>query len=220
MEGKIVKVKDLAMLQYIYPEFITLSYVNFLNRDDKVIYVGKPFKGLDEYLAKNTKAYINTVGTPDIDLTTNEALIKYCYDKKQKNLSNSTKYFLEGLNDKDLWTAMKIFLQIGKLPYEIKKDVSIYKLFESFSEPTSVTLKVLFNLLETYPIGVLESSLLTFLERVVHNSNESVSNKYGLLINSTKNKYGKNIKPSLLAYTKSSKTDLDFINLIMSIRGV
>lgn len=220
MEGKCVKVKDLSMLQYIYPDFLTLTYVNFLNREDKVIYVGKPFKGLDEYLAKNTKTFINTVGTPEIDLTTNEALIKYCYEKKQKNLSNSTKYFLEGLNDKDLWTAMKIFLQIGKLPYEIKKDVSIYKLFQSFSEPTSNTLKIIFDLFDTYPMGVLESSLLTFLERVTHNSSESVSNKYGLLINSTKMKYGKNIKSSLLTYSKSNKTELDFINLVLSIRGV
>lgn len=220
MEGKIVKVKDLAMLQYIYPEFVVLSYVSFLNREDKVIYIGKPFKGLDEYLAKNTKAFINTVGTPDIDLTTNEALINFCYNKKQKKLNNSTKYFLEGLNDHDLWYAMKIFLQIGKLPYEIKKEVSIYKLFQSFSEPTSNTLNIIFNLLDAYPLGVLESSLLTFLERVMHNSNESVSNKYGLLINNTKVKYGKNIKSSLLTYCKSKKSQLDFINLILSIRGV
>lgn len=220
MEGKIVKVSDISFIQFCYPDYITLSYVTFLNREDKVIYTGKAFKGVDEYLKKNTKSYINTAGIPELDLSTREALIQWAYDKKGKNLSNTTKGFLESLNDKDFNFAIKIFLQIGKLPFDIKKGISIYTLFQSFSEPTPNTLKVLDSLLDTYPLSVLESSLITFLDKVTHNITDVSSNKYGLLISTTKQKYGKNIKPALTSYIKSEKTELDFINLILSIRGI
>ena len=110
MEGKIVKVSDISFIQFCYPDYITLSYVTFLNREDKVIYTGKAFKGVDEYLKKNTKSYINTVGIPELDLSTREALIQWAYNKKGKNLSNTTKGFLESLNDKDFNFSIKIFL--------------------------------------------------------------------------------------------------------------
>jgi hypothetical protein len=220
MQGKNVKVNNSNIITYMFPNYITLSYVTFLNRDDNVIYVGKPFKGFEEYLKKNTRNYISLVGNPDLDLSTNKALIEYCYEHKGKKLNNSTLYFLESLNDRDLWSTLKIFLQVGKLPYDIKKSISMYHLFQSFSEPTPATLKILFELMETYPLSILEASLLTFLDRVVHNMNESVSNKYGLLINNTRNKFGKNIRKSLLTYCKSPKHEVDFINLVLSIRGV
>lgn len=219
MINKIVKVNDISFIQYCYPEFITLSYVTFLNREDNVIYIGKPFKGLDDYLKKNTKSYINTVGMPDIDLTTRESLIKWAYARKDKKLNASTQRFLEGLNDKDFMYAIKIFLQIGKLPYEIKRGVSIYNLFKSFSSSTVDTLKILYALLDAYPLGVLESSLLTFLDKVANDLSETSSSSYGLLISNTRQKYGRNIKPALLNYTKSEKNELDFINLVLSIRS-
>lgn len=218
--GKNIKIDNPSIISFIYPNYITLNYVSFLNRDDNVIYTGKPFKNFEDYLKKNTKNYISLVGTPDLDLTTSKALIEYCYERKGKKLNNPTLHFLEGLTDKDLWSALKIFLQVGKLPYEVKRDASIYKLFDSFSESTPATLRVLFDLIDSYPLPILESSLLTFLERVTHNLNDSVSNTYGLLISNTKKKFGKNIKPSLVQYCKSNKTELDFINLILSIRGV
>ena len=220
MQREVVNIKDPSILSYIYPDYITLSYVSFLNRDDKVIYTGKPFKNFEDYLDKNTKTWISLVGNPTLDLTSNTSLIEFCYDLKGKTLNSSTLHFLEALTDKDLWYALKIFLQIGKLPYDVKKGVSIYSLFNSFSEPTPTTLKILFELVDSYPLPILESSLLTFLDRVSHNTSDNVSNKYGLLINTTRNKFGKNIKPSLLNYCKSEQSQLDFINLILNIRGV
>lgn len=219
MQREIVKVKDNSIVSYMYPDYIELSYVSFLNRDDKVIYTGKPFKNFEAYLDKNTSSWISLSGNPTLDLSENLALIEFCYDLKGKKLNSSTSHFLQALTDKDLWYALKIFLQIGKLPYDVKKGISIYALFNSFSEPTPVTLNILFDLVDTYPLSVLEASLLTFLDRVMNNLSENVNNKYGLLINTTRNKYGKNIKPSLLAYCKSSKSKLDFINLILNIRG-
>ena len=220
MQGKNVKVANQDIITYMFPNYKVLSYVTFLNREDNIIYTGKPFKGFEEYLKKNTKSYISLVGEYNLDISTNKALIEYCYEYKGKKLNNSTMYFLESLNDKDLWSALKVFLQIGKLPYDVKKNISMYHLFQSFSESTPATLKVLFDLLDTYPLSILESSLMTFLDRIVHNMNESVSNKYGLLINNTRNKFGKNIRKSLITYCKSPKSEVDFINLILSIRGV
>ena len=49
MQGKNVKVNNANIITYMFPNYITLSYVTFLNRDDNVIYVGKPFKGFEEY---------------------------------------------------------------------------------------------------------------------------------------------------------------------------
>ena len=46
---------DINLVQFFYPEFEIKHYVNFLDRENKIIYIGKPLSNLREYLENNTK---------------------------------------------------------------------------------------------------------------------------------------------------------------------
>lgn len=219
MVGKTVNA-SLDVIQFLYPDYQVKSFVSFLDKDTKVIYNGNQFNGLISYLEKNTKSYINTIGSPDLDLTSSKALINYIFNKKGKSLDSSVQLFLETLSDKDLWYFLKVFYITGKYPYNISDDrVSLFSLFKTLTLPTTEAISTYISVVNSYPFSVVEASFLTFLSKVSHLQVDGVSPMYSKLIKQTHNKIHSRIKASVLFYANTEHTSLDLLNLIITLRG-
>ena len=216
MIGKTVKI-NLDLLTILYPNYKRLDYVTFLNQEDDVIYTGKPFNNLIKYLEKNTKSFINTVGTPDIDLTNKETLLEYILNLKGKKVSNKMKDFAQTVDDKEFYYCLKLLIVNGKFPYNIEKSNSLFDLYTALNENTMKVIKVFNNLCESYPTPVLEASILSFLNRIAHNQVDGISKRYALLVNNTRIKIGSRLKPSILEYAQSNQTTLDLLTLLLNL---
>ena len=216
MIGKTVKI-DKDILAILYPDYKPLDYVTFLNQEDKIIYTGKPFNNLIKYLEKNTKSFINTVGPPDIDLSSKEALLEYVVNLKGKNMTNKLREFSQVVDDKEFYYCLKLYIINGRLPYDIEKTNSLFDLYTALNESTVKVIKVFNNLCEVYPVPVIEASILSFLNRVAHNQIDGISKRYALLVNNTGVKIGKKLKPSILEYAMSNQSKLDLINLLLNL---
>lgn len=217
MLGSTVKMDNIELLYVLYPDYVPKTYVSFLDKETNVIYIGKHFNGLTDYLKKNTKSFINTVGNPDIDLSNKITLSEYILDAKGKKLTPKLQSFLESIDDKEFNYCIKLLALNGKLPYDISKNSSLFDLYKSLSGPTHELLKVFNSLYEVYPHEVIESSLLTFLTRIANNLTEGISPRYSLLIKTTKSKIGDKLKPSIHKYATSSQSQLDLLSLILEL---
>lgn len=217
MEGKIVKINE-DFLKILYPEYTFKTYVSFLDRGTKVIYHGKYFNGLKDYLTKNTKSFISVVGNPELDLSSKDAIAEYVFTLKNRTYSDTYRNFFDTLDDTEFYYSLKTLYVTGRVPYTVTDSNSMYKLFQSLTEPTMDMLKTYFSLLNTYPFRVLESSFLTFLSRVSTLSTDGVSPRYSLLIKQTHAKIGRQLKSATLSYVTSEQTEIDFMNLLLSLR--
>lgn len=217
MIGKIVKI-DENFLKVLYPDYVPKSYVSFLDRGTNVIYTGKYFNGLKDYLAKNTKSFISVVGAPELDLSSRDKLAEYVFNLKNRTYSDKYQAFFDTLDDNEFYYSLKTLLITGRVPYIITESTSLYNLFQSLTLPTLEMLKIYFSVTDVFPFGVVESSLLTFLSRVANLSTDGVSPRYSMLIKQTHSKIQPQLKPAVLQYAQSNHTELDLLNLIISLR--
>lgn len=211
---------DVDKIQFLYPNYSIQSYVSFLDKDKDVIYVGKLFNGLIPYLEKNTKSFINTVGTPDLDLSSDKALAEYIFSLRGVAFEEHILDFLDALDEVTRWYFLKVFYLSGKFVYPVSKSKSsMYQLFKSVTSPMGDCLKTFVQVLKEYPFPVIESSFLTFINKVEHQDIKNISPMYSKLIKQTYSKCGSRIKSATLKYAKSSHTEVDFLNYILTLRG-
>ena len=211
---------DVNLVQFFYPDFEIKSYVNFLDRENKIIYTGKPLNNLREYLENNTKEYICLVGVPELDLSTTKPLINYVFNKVGRKLDAHVELYLSNLDKLDLEYFLKCLYMTGQFPYKINKSDSMLSLYKSLSQPLNDMLSILDKLINTYSFPIVESSFLTFLEKVNNLENIQVSSYYSMILKNARMLIKDRLKPSVYKYARSSHTQVDFIVLLLELRGV
>lgn len=196
--GKTVKIKNVALLEFMYPDFIVKDKL-FFDNDNKIIYTGKLRNNLKDYLKKNTKEFINTVGPYDIDLDDREILLEFVYSKYGKEPKESVKEVLLNASDEDFYSYIKSYWIIGKSKLD-KIDVTIFDLYKNITKPKNEILKILFKLFQHYNPIMIESSIITFIEKAINYSEINASGYYLKILKEFHDKNKNKLKSILLKY--------------------
>lgn len=221
MIGRTVKVSDPYMLKFFYPDFQVREELTYSDKDLCIIYVGKSRRDLKDYLGRNTKKFINTVGVPDLDFSNKEQILEWAFKCKDKVVSQKIQEQVKNLDDEYFLYLLKIYWITGRWAGESNSsDVSVYNLFQSSTTSIKNALQIYFKLVESQPARIVESSFITFLSRIYNIEDQSVSPGYLKLLKSALNKYGPKVKPAVykLALRHDSREELAFIDLITDLR--
>lgn len=211
---------DRNLVQFFYPDFEVKSYVNFLDKENKVIYIGKPLNNLREYLENNTKEFICLVGVAELDLSTPKPLINYVFNKINRKLEPHVELYLTNLDRIELEFFLKCLFITGQFPYQINKSLSMLSLYKSLTKSINDIISTLYKLLDIYSFNIVESSFLTFLEKVKDIENISVSSYYLKILKDAQLVIRDRLKPAVFQYSKSMRREVDFIVLIMNLKGL
>jgi len=196
--GKTVNIKDKSLLQFFYPEFIVKDIV-FFDNENRVIYTGKTQRNLKEFLDNNTKEFINTVGMCDIDLDVKENLVNFVYDKFGKVPKEKTMELILNLNSIDFDNYIKKYWITGVSTLDTAT-VGIFDLFIAMGVSKQESIKVYLTLKEFYPIGVIQNSVETFIEKVIMFPELTVGYKYHNLLKKFKTQHERKLKQVLYNY--------------------
>lgn len=208
---------DPSLLSIMFPNYEFKSYVSFLDRDKDIIYIGKPFNNLTSYLGMNTRNFINTIGKPDVDLSNKDTLFEFVLNSLGKSMNNKYKSFLDTVDDAEFNYCLKLMIINKRLPYDISKGSSLFDLYKAMNSTTNDLLKAYHSLLEIYHVEVIESSIMTFLNRVANLQVDGLSPRYTLLIKNTKARIGSKLKPAINNYALSNQTQLDLLSLLLEL---
>ena len=211
---------DKNLVQFFYPEFQVKSYVNFLDRENKVIYIGKPLNNLREYLENNTKEFICLVGFCELDLSTPKPLINYVFTRVNRKLEPHVELYLTNLDKMELEYFLKCLWVTGQFPYQINKSISMLSLYKSLTKSINEIISTLYKLLDIYSFNIIESSFLTFLEKVKNIETVNVSPYYLKILKEAHMTIRDRLKPAVFQYSKSSRKEVDFLVLIMNLKGL
>ena len=211
---------DKNLVQFFYPDFEVKSYVNFLDKENKVIYIGKPLNNLREYLENNTKEFICLVGFCELDLSTPKSLINYVFTRVNRKLEPHVELYLTNLDKMELEYFLKCLWVTGQFPYQINKSISMLSLYKSLTKPISEIISTFYKLLDIYPFNVIESSFLTFLEKIKNIESINVSPYYLKILKDAQLVIRDRLKPAVYQYSKSACREVDFIVLIMNLKGL
>ena len=211
---------DKNLVQFFYPEFQVKSYVNFLDRENKVIYIGKPLNNLREYLENNTKEFICLVGMPELDLSTPKSLINYVFTRVNRKLEPHVELYLTNLDKMELEYFLKCLWVTGQFPYQINKSISMLSLYKSLTKSINDIISTFYKLLDIYSFNIIESSFLTFLEKVKNIENVNVSSYYLKILKDAQMVIKDRLKPAVYQYSKSMRREVDFIALILNLKGI
>lgn len=201
IEGKTVNIhKDrIGLLSFFYPEFVVRENI-FFDNDNKVIYIGKDRRGLIGYLRENTKEFINTVGPYDYDLEDREVLIDMVYGKWGKEPKEDVKLVLNGIPDEEFYGFIKRRWVSARGEGIDSDGKTIYDLYKVFGRSKGEAVMVYTELLERFPPIMIESSLLTFIGKVVTLEDVEASGHYMKLLRDFKDRHGEKIKAVLYKY--------------------
>lgn len=215
--GKFVQ-GDVGLISFFYPKFVVRYELSFLDLSNNVIYTGR--KVTKEYLQRNTKSFISLSGIPDIAFD-REAQVNLVLSRIKSRYSKDTILNSSNdLGDEEFNDYLKVFYLTKKWLISSDEEVSIYSLFESLVDGRHQALTVLLKLLDLYPPQVIESSLLTFLQRVVNVSEQIVNPNYHRLLKQANQIFGLKIKPATISLgsNNSLRTDLGLFNLLLDLR--
>ncbi len=199
LEGKTVNITNVGLLQTFYPDYCLREELMYDN-ENKVIYVGKPRKGLMGDLRESTGGFINTVGAYDYDLDDNGVLALLVYSKWGKELKKEDMDYFMSMGRYDFEQLMKTYWVAGVTHISVVGDgVSFFTLYKSILGSKNELLSVYFKLLDKYSPKEIESGLLTFIERAYREDIE-VSGKYRKILDDFRLRRGSKLKPLLNAY--------------------
>lgn len=221
MVGKIIRIKDPGLIKFFYPNFFIRSEITYPDRDCNVIYNGPMRRNLISYLESNTKSFISTTGSPDLDFENREELLKWIFKKKGKDLTPKIVEGALSVEDNYFLESIKLFWILEKWrKNSSQSDITLYDLFSKSVEPLKDLLVVYFNLLEVYPAPVIESSFITFLSRVKNIEEQSVKPGYMKLLKSANTRYGIKIKSSIykMASREGIRDELVMLDLLTDLR--
>lgn len=221
MLGKTIKVFDYGIISFFYPDFIVKTDISVMDKDLNVIYIGRYKNNLKKLLEENTKNYISTVGTPDLDFTNAENILDWVLEKKDKQKTDKMKESLQNLDYNTLVNNIKIFWITNRWNCNEDDSTTLFDLFSSSVDGIKSFITTYFNVLNNYSPNLVESSFLTFLLRVTTIEEQQVKVGYLKLLKKAQSKYGNKIKLSVL---KNSTLDnsidrrVRFLKLIFSLR--
>lgn len=220
MKGKIVKADDPGFLQFFYPDYVIRESLSLMDSDSFVIYTGKQRNKIKDWLGLNTKGFISTVGNYEIDFTSKEPIIKWCYGQKGKEVPQRILDQISYYDDEYFKYLVKVFWITGRWVGSTNSDVTMFNLFQDSIDSTRKFLSTYYELLKDNPPEVIEASFLTFLGRVVDIENQTVSQGYMKLLRQANARYGSKIKPAILALSMRKDSDpvMSFLDLATNLR--
>lgn len=220
MINKVIKTNDIGLVAFFNPDYIILSEVSYMNKRDKVIYIGAMKDKIKNYLEANTASYISLVGAAEKDFSKKESWLRWVLTNKGWDLQIDVQERFLGLDDGHFYRELKHYWLTGKITFENADKITFYDLFKSTLQPLSEMLKIYYNLIDNNNIAIVEASFLTFLSRVYRWEEQAVSPGYLRLLNQAFSKYGDRIKAAVTKYFKQSSYDknMRLIRLFMDLR--
>lgn len=217
IKGKIVNI-NLELLRFFYPKYKVVYDLKSIKRGDKVIYNGEIKAGLKRELSNYTNEFISLVGKVDIDLEDNEEFLKFVFNKYNKKITKSIKNQVDVLSREEIEYAGKVYWITGNWIYsELSENYIFFELFKSLNDSVRNMVDIYFSLYENYPDYVVESSLLTFFQRLSCVEEQMVSPYYKKVLKRFKKKSGNKIKKSLMKYISNSQLNDKYRILMLLI---
>ena len=124
----------------------------------------------------------------------------FVYSKWGKEVKKEVKDVILGQSDDDYYNYIKIYWVSGKSKLD-SVDVTIFDLYKVINKSKGDLLKVYFRLLRFYEVNMIESALITFMEKAMKYEELSVSGSYMLLLKEFKDKNKGKLKNILMAYS-------------------
>lgn len=221
LEGKVINIDNLELLQFFYPEFIIKDEIGFRDIENKIIYTGRMRKNLKSYLEENTKDFISTVGKVDVDLSDEYKMLDFVFSKHNRKVTKKVKNSVDMMDDEDFLFCVKSYWVLGDWVYYLEdEELSMFDLFLSTIGSTINMIETYYQLLEKYPYYVVESSFFTFLKKSKEYEEMELSPGYMRLLSNFDAKSGDNLKSSVMKYMKKEDIDdrLRFLSLLLDLR--
>ena len=211
-----VKIDDLGLLQYFYPDYIIL--------DKPALFIDRPiiYTGDNKYLnqIRNTGVnYILISELAEYDLTDRLTLLKVVFAKYHREVPKYLLEFYEDLDDYTFIDLVKEFWITGKWNLKSYDNTGAFLEFlYSFKTDTVNITKTYLQLLNKTGSEYIETSLLTFLNRVL-NPSANLSKWYQKTIDEYTASKKDLIEKAINNYVDSSITnsDLKIMNLILDL---
>lgn len=212
-------------LNFIHPHFEIIDSID--NYDNPkpygIIYTGTYTDDIKDQLNKITKNWIIVNSCHyDVDLTTNDELIKNLLPLLYVQLKSLDKNFIDKLYSiayESLLEKIKYSLIYNtKLNFDAN-DKSVYILFNAIIATPDVLNNVYFNTVNKDNVLQVASSVLTFLSKVQQNNIKGTSVHYARLITQSNKRYSKKIKSAIARYVKSniSNKELALYQLLVDL---
>ena len=221
MLSKTVKIGEPSVLNFFFPQFRLKEELSYTDRDNYIIYTGSGRRNLQKYLSENTKGFINTVGSPDIDFTDREVALRWVYSNINKEVPKTVVEAVKNYDDEYFMYCLKCVWASGFWPGARNSDSpSLYSLFAASPSSLRESYKIYLSLVEDMPAPVVESSFLTFLSRVKSVSDQAVSPGYLRLLKQCDMAFGSSVKLAVLkmAIRRGLRDELKFLDLITNLR--
>lgn len=198
----------LSFMSFIHPSF---EYVKDLNSYDNIhtngiIFCGKNSNESIEKLNSITDKWI-IVDTRhfDVDLTTNDGLLKNLLPIQYVKLRNEDKLKLINMMKYDslLDQIKACLINNGSIQVDDSEDQSVYLLYNSILGTQDVFNNVFFTTVNKNNVISITSSILTFLNKVQTQNIRGASSHYANLIIQSNKRYGKKIRQAIYRFVKS-----------------
>lgn len=178
--NNIVKISDIELLQYFYPNFLVKETL-FFDNENNIIYKGNMKPNIKEYLKRNTKNFISLVGIPERDLDNKDSLLDFVYEKHNKVPKDKVREIIKNMSDLEFKNYIKSYWVSGSSILDKDCDVNIFDLYKAMVVSPQEAMKVYTKMIGFYNSRVILRSLETFIEKAV--DVENVVSKSGIYLN-------------------------------------
>lgn len=220
---KTIKITDVSLLNFFYPDYKIVTSLTPDTRNKKIIYAGSMVRDLQKILSRHTSKFISTVGVPDpeYDFTNRLNFLKWVYKTHNKEVPKKLIETIDYYDQDYFISCIKHFYVIGKWEYLENTDTQMFSLYNSTNESLRENLQSFYQVLDTTPDKIVEASLLTFLGRVCNIDEQNVNPSYLRLLKSSRMKYGKKIKQAVFNYGVKNhlSTELGLFDLLTDLRN-
>lgn len=220
MVRKVVKVSNLDIVPFLYPDYRLKREITFSDTGQKIIYAGPYIRKIKDLLDSYTNDWICLAGAPDLDLSANSSLLRWYCETFKHRVSEKVINQVDQMDDDQFMFMFKIFTVTGRWRSEEEHDLTTFDLFKATSGGLRDYIKVAQDLMEIYPFHVVEASYLTFLQRVKNIDDQSVSPHYLRVLKSANQKIGSKINRAVMQYASRDnlREELRFLSLQLGLR--
>lgn len=222
---KSVNISDehLSFMSFLHPHF---EFVKDLQSYDNphtngIIFCGKSDNNTVKTLESITDKWIIVDSHHfDVDLTTNEGLLKNLLPIHFVKLRNEEKLSIALMMRYDilLEKIKACLINNSQLQIDDTEDQSVYLLFNSILGTSDVLNNVFFTTVNKRNVGIITSSLLTFLNKVQSQNVRNASSHYANLIVQSYRRYGKRIKKAICRFVRSkANREIALYNLLTDL---
>lgn len=207
---KKVNIQNIEFLQFLHPNFDIVKDIYEYDNPfpDGIIYIGNNIDSLIEKLNIITPNWIIVNNhIYDVDLSTNEGLLKYLlplqYNKLNKPSKDNNYTYKHIAYDALLDKIKRSLIDGSQLLFAEDEQQSMYNLFKSILLPINDFASVYFNTITKENINLATSSILSFLNKVQYKVLPKDNIYYANLILESNRRYGKHIKTGICNFIKS-----------------